>query len=504
MRFLRRNLATMYGGYAVSIASALVLTPIIVDALGKERYGVWVFIGSLAVYLGLMDFGMGPAVVRFAALERGRGGGLGGLVSSATAVYVAVGLVTAALAAGLAWLVPHLIELPAELVSQARLATLLVAAGTVVRFPFVVGHSLLAAAQRFDVTNLVGVASLVLYTAAVAWLLPGRSSLVLLAGLALGAAAFRYLAPLPWVPREYPGLRISPRLVTRGRTRELLGFSSYSLLIQIAAKIVSSTDVIIVGVILGPEAAALYGIPSRLFSLGLSLGTAGTNVVFPAFSELEGRAEHARQVDLLLAALRAGMALMALVALPLALVPDLIIRGWIGPGFEDSTPVLVLLALSLVAHQPANVLSHYLSARARQRPLAFVSLGVVSVNVALSIVLAFTVGIWGVALATFVTLLFETVVLVPRLGARAGGPSPAAVARASLRPLAPALLVAGLVLGAGGRLLEPDSIAGLAALAAVWLGVATPAIWLLGLHPAERRRIRARLVPQAVVEDVPV
>ncbi|MEX0673995.1 MAG: oligosaccharide flippase family protein, partial [Gaiellaceae bacterium] len=469
IRLLRRNLAIMYGGYAVSIASALVATPIIVDALGKERYGLWVFIGALTVYLGLMDFGVGPAVIRFAALERGRRGDVAGLASTATAVYAAVGLVSAGLAVGLAWLVPELIEVPAELVWPARVATLLVAGTVLVRFPFVVGQSLLVAAQRFDVTNVAGAASLVLYTALVVWLLPGSGSLVLLAGLALAAAAFRYLTPLPWVPREYPGLRVSPRLVTRGRTRELLGFSWYSLLIQIAAKLVTSMDVIVIGVILGPEAAALYGVPSRLFGLGLSLGTVGTNIVFPAFSELEGRAEYARQVDLLLVALRAGMALMAVVALPLALVPDLIIRGWIGPGFEDSTPVLVLLALALVAHQPANVLSHYLSARARQRELAFVSLGVVSANLGLSIALAFTVGIWGVALATLVTLLFETVFLVPRLAERAGGPRPAAVARASLRPLLPAALAAALVLGAGGRLLEPDHIPGLAALAAAWL-----------------------------------
>lgn len=501
MRLLRRNLAFMYGGYAVSIASALVLTPIIVDALGKERYGIWVFIGSLTVFLGLMDFGIGPAVVRFAALERGRGGDVGGLVSSATAVYMVVGLVTAGLAVVLAWLVPELMDLQPELVWPARVATLLVAAAVVLRFPLVVGHKLLDAAQRFDVTNSAVFASLALYTGLVIWLLPDRGSLVLLAGLALAAAVFRHVAPLPWVPREYVGIRISRRLVTRARTRELLGFSWYSLLIQIAAKIVTSADVIVIGVILGPEAAALYGVPSRLFLLGLGLGTAATNLLFPAFSELEGRAEYERQVDLLLAALRVGMALMAVVALPLALVPDLIIRGWIGPGFEDSTPVLVLLALTLVAHQPANVLSHYLSARSRQRQLAFVSLAVVSVNLSLSIALAFTVGIWGVALATFVTLLVETLVFVPRLAARAGGPRPAAVARASLRPLAPALLAAALVLGVGGRLLEPDDIPGLAALATAWLGIAGPAIWLLGLHPAERRRIRARLMPQTVADE---
>lgn len=502
MRLLRRNLIATYAAYAASILSGLVVTPIVVHALGKEEYGLWVFIGSLTVFLGLLDFGIGPAVVRFAAFERGRRGDVGGLASAALALYAVLALVSAAVSVALAWLVPGLIGVGDDLVWPARVATLLVAGGILLRFPFGLAQSLLGARQRFDVINLGNVASLVLYTGLVALLFGGdEGGIVLLAALTLAAAAVRFLVPVPWVRREFPGLRVSRRLVTRERMRKLLAFSWYGFLIQIAAKIVSSTDVIVIGVVLGPEAAALYGIPARLFGIAFSAGTAGTNVLFPAFSELEGQADHARQAELLVAGLRVGMAMMAVVALPLVLVPDLIIRGWVGPGFEDSTPVLVLLGLALVVHQPANVLSQYLIARARQRELSFVSLSVVSVNLALSVALAFAVGIWGVALATLVTLIVETVVLVPRLVAKAGGPSPVAVARASLRPLLAASAAGAVVLGAGARLVAPGGLAGVAALGAVWLAAAAPPIWLLGLDPGVRSRIRASLLPQAVGDE---
>jgi O-antigen/teichoic acid export membrane protein len=504
VRLLRRNLISTYAAYAASIVSGLIVTPIVVHALGKEQFGLWVFIGSMTVFLGLLDVGVGPAVVRFAAFEHGRGGDVGGLASAALSVYAVLAVVTAALSVGLAWLVPELIDVRDDLVWPARLATLLVAGGILLRFPFGLAQSLLAARQRFDVLNVGNAISLALYTALVAVLIRGNhGEIVLLAGLALGAALVRFLIPVPWVPREFPGFRLSRSLVTRERMHELLAFSWYGLLIQIAAKIVTSTDVIVVGVVLGAEPAALYGIASRLFGLGLGLGTAGTRMLFPAFSELEGRDDRERQHELLLAGLRVGMALMLFVALPLVLVPDLIIRAWVGGGFEESTWVLVLLGLSLIVHQPANVLSQYLSARARQRELSFVSLSVVAVNLTLSIVLAFTVGLWGVALASAVTLAVETVLFVPRLVVRAGGPQPTAVARASLRPVLPALVAAGLVLGAGGRLVAPDDIPGVALLGAVWLAAALPTIWFLGLSPGERRAIRARLLPESVPYDVP-
>jgi O-antigen/teichoic acid export membrane protein len=504
VRLLRRNLLATYGAHAASIASGLALTPIIVHELGKEQYGLWVFIGSLTVFLGLLDVGVGPAVVRFAAFEHGRGRDVNGVASAALGVYGVLLVVAGTIAVALAWLVPHLLDVSADLVWPARAATLLVAGGIVLRFPLGLAQSLLASRQRFDVTNLGIVISIALYTALVAGVLRGRGGVVLLAGLALAAAGLRFLVPLLWIPREFPGLRLSRRLVTRERMRELLTFSWYGFLIQIAAKIVSSADVIVVGVILGPAAAALYGIPSRLFGLALSAGTAWTNVLFPAFSELEGREDLPRQRELLIAALRVGMAVMLVFALPLVLVPDLIIHAWIGPDFEDSTWVLALLGLSLVVHQPANVLAQYLIARARQRSLAFISLGVVSVNLALSIALAFAVGIWGVALATLIALAVETTLFVPPLVRGAGGPGLVELARASLRPVLPAMAAAGVILGAGGRLLGPDDLLGVGLLGVVWVAVAGPAVWLLGLDAGERHDIRARLLPAQSPEDVPI
>jgi O-antigen/teichoic acid export membrane protein len=503
VRLLRRNLLATYAAYAASIVSGLVVTPIVVHALGKEQYGLWVFIGSVTVFLGLLDVGVGPAVVRFAALEHGRGGDVGGLASSALSVYGVLTVVTAVISVIVAWLVPELIDVGDDLVWPARIATLLVAGGILLRFPFGLAQSLMTARQRFDVTAIGAVAAIAFYTVLVALLVGrGDGEIVVLAALALGAALVRFLIPVAWVRREFPGFTVSPRLVTRERVRELLAFSWYGLLIQVAAKIVTSTDVIVVGIVLGAEAAALYGVPSRLFGVGMGLGTAGTSLLFPAFSELEGREARGRQHELLLAGLRGGMALMLLVALPLVLVPDLIIHAWVGPGFADSTPVLVFLGLSLIAHQPAVVLSQYLTARARLRALSIVSLAVVSVNLGLSIVLAFTVGIWGVALASAVTLAVEAVVLVPRLVARAGGPAIGEVAQASLRPVLPALLAGGVVLGGLGRLFAPDEIPGVIALGIVWFAAALPAIWFLGLSAAERREIRSRLLPESMPQPV--
>jgi O-antigen/teichoic acid export membrane protein len=495
VRLLRRNLLTTYSVYAASLLSGLALTPIIVHELGKEEYGVWAFIGSLTIYLALLDLGVGPSVVRYAAEQRGRRAHdeTSALASVGLLLYGVVGLVSVGAGVVLAWLVPLVLDVPDELEWPARAAALLVVAGIVARFPLGLFGNLLIGQQRYDVVNLANLVSIAIYSALVAAVLTRGGGIVLLAWLALAATLVRLVLPLLWLRRELPGLRLARGLVTRPRVRELLGFSWHNFLIHLASKVVFSTDVVVVGVVLGAEAAALYAIPAKLFAMVFGIGAAGVNLLYPAFSELEGAGDEARQRAYLRAGLRGGMAVILLVGLPLVLIPDQLIGAWIGEGFEDSTWVLALLGLALLLHQPSHVLAQFLIARARQRPLARVLVAMAAVNVLLSVLLASIVGLWGVALGTLVTELVATLVLVPWLAARASDLSYAEVARAAARPLAPALPLAGAVLVGIARAYDPDDLLSLVPLGLLWVAAFAPLVWRFGLSAEERRALTRQL-----------
>ena len=488
MRLLRRNLFMTYAVYAASLASGLAITPIVVHALGTTAYGLWAFIGAVTVYLGLLDFGVGPSIIRFGAVQRGRRTPeeTSELASVGLVLYGAIGLLSVAAGAGLAWLVPVILDLPDDLVWPARAATLLVVAGIAARFPLGLFGNLLVAQQRYDVVNLGNLLSIFLYTGLVVAIFRGDGGIVLLSSLALAATIFRLAFPLAWLRRELPSLRIGRELVTRARLRELIAFSWNNFLVHIASKIVFSTDVIIVGVLLGAQAAAFYAIPAKLFQLAFQVGVAGTNLLFPAFAELEGAGETGRQRAFLLTGLRGGMCVMLLFALPLVLVPDLFIRAWIGEGFGPSTWVMVLLGFTLLLHQPGQVLSQYLIARGQNEKLAHVVLAAAGANVALSIVLAETVGLWGVALSTLVTDVVAMAVLVPRLVLRSAGLAARELAWALLRPVLPAVPPALLLLVVVARLYDPDTLASLVPLGVAWVAVFAPAAWLIGLSGRER------------------
>jgi O-antigen/teichoic acid export membrane protein len=494
MRFLRRNALGVYAVYAAAIVSGLVVTPVVIHSIGKSAFGVWTFIGSVTIYLSVLDFGVGPSIVRFSAEARGRGAtdDMNEVASTGLAMYAAIGLVTLPLGAVLALVVP--LVAPHRLGWDAAIATSLVALSLAARFPLVLFNNLLVAQQRWDLQNLANFVSTALYGILVAVLMPRYGGLVLLGALTLGTTLLRLALPLLWLKRELPELRIQRRFVTRARLRELVTFSSSNFLVHVAQKIVFSTDVIVVGIVLGALATGEYSVPAKLFALAFGIGTAVTSLMFPAFAELEGAGALERQRRLLLSGLRVGTALMLLLALPLLLIPDLLIRAWIGRGFHSSYAVMAILAGVLLVHQPIYVLTQFLIARARQREVALVSIVTTLANLALSFALAWVWGIWGVAVSTLVTDIVALAYIIPRYAAPAAGTTSGEFVRAITRPALPALVAAAAVLVLLARAWRPGTLVALMPLGALWTVVAVAAVWRFGLDADERKHLGRELL----------
>jgi O-antigen/teichoic acid export membrane protein len=488
VRLFRRNALGVYAVYGASMLSGLIVTPIVLHTLGDTQFGIWAFIGSITIYLAVLDLGLGPSVVRFTAEARGRGRpeDTNEIASVALALYGAIGVATLAAAVLLAWLVPFLIETPADLVWDVRLATFLVAASLAARFPLGLFYNLLGGHQRFDVQNLGNLLGTVLYAVFVAILIPRGGGLVVLGALTFAVTIVRLGLPLAWLRREFPELRLRREFVTRERVRSLASVSWSNFLVHVASKVVFSTDVVVVGIVLGPREAAIYAIASRLFQLAFGLASVVTSLLYPAFAEYTGAGDQDRQRRLLLFGLRGSSAAALVLALPLLIIPDQLITAWLGEGYADSAPVLALLALVILVHQPVWLLTQYLIARGRQREIARLLIVCASANVALSIVLAITLGTWGVALATLLSDIAVLAVAVPVAVAPEAGITARAVVNAVARPALPALAVAAVVLGSAWAA-GTDTLLELLPVGAAWALLAGVAIWRFGLTLDERR-----------------
>jgi O-antigen/teichoic acid export membrane protein len=488
MRFFRRNVFSAYAVYGAAILSGLIVTPIVYHSIGKAALGVWTFIGGITIYLSVLDFGVGPSIVRFSAAARGRGADdeLHEIASTGLAMYAAIGLITLPIGIAISILVPWLTSTPPHLVTDARISTFLVVLALALRFPLGLFNNLLAGNQRWDLQNLGNFVSTALYAILVAVLVPNMGhGLVVLGAVTLGTSLVRLLVPLLWLKREFPSLSVARRHVSRARLRELTAFSSSNFLVHVAQKIVFSTDVVVVGIVLGSVATGDYTPAAKLFAMAFAIGTVATSMMLPAFAELEGAGALDRQRSLLL-------------------FPDLLIHAWLGGSFHSAYAPMAILAGVLLIHQPIYVLTQFLIARALQREVAIVSIVVTGTNLALSVLLAWTWGLWGVALSTLVTDVAMLLWIVPRYAAPSASTTSVRIARAIARPALPAFVAAALVLVALARVWSPQTLIALVPVGVIWTVVCSALMWRFGFAPIERagfarevfqlRRIKSGLV----------
>ena len=460
MRLFRRNALGLYAVYGAAVLSGLIVTPITLHAIGSNQFGVWKFIGGITIYVALLDLGVGPSIVRFTAEARGRGSteDVNALASVGLAIYAAIGLATIPIGAAIAWFVPNLVHMPSHLEWPARISAFLVVLSLAARFPLGLFYNLLGGHQRFDVQNLGNFISTVLYAGLVAVVLPRGGGLIFLGAVTFATTVIKLGIPLAWLRAELPLLSLQRRYLSRSRARALLQFSFSNFLIAMAQKIVFTTDVVVVGIVLGSHKTALYAVPATLFAIAFGIGIAAQTLLFPAFAEYEGSGELESQRRLLLTGVRAGTAGVTMLAMPFLFIPDKIIHAWIGRGYGASTPVMILLGVVILIHAPIALFIQYLIARARQRAIAITLLVATGTNVVLSVILAATVGIWGVALSTVVTDLGALAFIAPRLVAPIAGIRSVDLARALARPLLTGMLVAVPVLGLLGRVFPADHV----------------------------------------------
>jgi O-antigen/teichoic acid export membrane protein len=192
------------------------------------------------------------------------------------------------------------------------------------------------------------------------------------------------------------------RRFDRRTVRKVLSVSIWMFIINVAAKIIWSTDNLVVGSVLGAVAVARYNVALGTATAVRTLADQINSVTYVAAASLRAQDEHAGLIRLLLEATRVLASFFgACLVLFLLWAPEFY-RLWLGPGFGSSATTLVLLIAGMLAGAIQVTASQILLAFERQRLIGVVAVLESAVNLSASIILANHMGIQGVALGTAV------------------------------------------------------------------------------------------------------
>lgn len=298
-------------GTVASMAAGLAVMPHLIAVMGNATYGLWTLIAGVAVYLGIMDFGVTAAVYRLTARARAdsQRKSINELLSTCFALLATLGAVLAILT----WLAPvpfiSLFHVPADRVDDVRLALWVVGGTVALTVPFETFTGLLWAHERFDVLNAVTIGSAV---ARAAFILTYVGPAYPLIHVALINAVISLTASVirVWISyRTVPSLSIGLQYVRRARIKELMSFGMWMNMLTITKALLPQIIAALVATLISASALTTFAIGRQLVFYTNDFTNAATQVLAPRAARLNADGDLASQRAMFLEGGRFALAL---------------------------------------------------------------------------------------------------------------------------------------------------------------------------------------------------
>jgi len=285
-RLLARNMLWNLLGNGAPLLVAVFSIPILIQGLGKERFGVLTLAWALIGYASLFDLGLGRALTQLVAKKLGAGehGEVPTLVWTSLILMLVLGFVGALVAMLLSpWLAHRALNVPVTLQRETLRSFYLLG----LSIPVVIGtaglRGLLEAHQRFGLINALRIPMSVYSFASPLLVLPFSKSLfpvvaVLVGGRVIGCAAHLWVC-----------LRVAPELRDRiawhrPAVRPLLRFGGWMTVTNVVGPLMVMLDRFLIGALVSMTAVAYYATPYEAVTKLWLLPGALMGVMFPAFS----------------------------------------------------------------------------------------------------------------------------------------------------------------------------------------------------------------------------
>jgi len=387
---------------------AVVVVAVATRSLDKAEFGLVATLVSIFVFLAFADLGVsGILMTRLAeAQARDDVEAMRHLIRTALVALTTFGCVVAIGGGASAFLLPWADWIGGGILPEhtvdVSVALLFVLSGAAL--PALVAEAILSAAQRLATVQvwfiLGSVASLIGCLGAAAAHLPPWAYIVGIVGaptaVTIGRALWLFLV-------EYPHLRPTRAAAAPGSLLDMMRASRYLAISRIAAAFFLGSHVFLVALIMGPAAAAVFSVASRMFALLTQVVQMVGGQMWPALTEAVTRGDIAwvrsrYRWGLLLVGGLTGLGCLVLVIAgqPLA-------RLWVGP--ELVPPIGVLLTLAMLTSFAAVLGQAVLLPLAVERIKGFAIVMVAStpVSIALAVVLTRELGMVGPALGGLLT-----------------------------------------------------------------------------------------------------
>ncbi len=397
------NAASNYTRHGVVLLVMLFLQGYVIRTLGRTEYSVWPVIVTVTTFAALVPVAVSGGASRFIAHALGRREieEVERVTTSVFAALIVASLVYLVIALVFAAFFERIFEVPSGMTSAARWSMLLAGIAGVARVPASAFQAGLNAAQQYVAINAREIALTIL-----------RAILIVL--------AFTVFTPsLVWVSGTYLVVEAAAALITWRLARRVVpwqrvrwstfdwrtllrvnAFSGWLLVGSLATLLYWRMDSIVINKLLDPTLVTGYSVVAAILMQTYFLGSLGISVVNPAATVLHATGDIARMARIIYRANRVTVALAVPALIFLMLFGSQVLALYLDSPDYEAFGILFSVLGSAMIVQLTQVGS-------RSVPTAFgkaalnntvtLAFGAAGVGLSILFVVAFDMGIIGVA-----------------------------------------------------------------------------------------------------------
>jgi O-antigen/teichoic acid export membrane protein len=355
---IARNVFINISGLCLPFIAAFVCTPVLINGLGVERFGILTIVWASSGYFSIFEMGIARAQTKFLSersLIRGDTAApqfVWTTFISLSILGIAGGVITALLSP---WVVTDLLKIPADLHEEAKQAFCLLSFSV----PFITASigfkGVLEAYQRFDLSNLVKVPLNIMVFLGPVCVLPVTKSLPAIVGVLLAIWAVALLGYLFLCYRIIPEFRFKSAGFDLDIYKKLAGFGVWITISSIVNPLMANMDRFLIGMSISMAAVSFYSAPYEIVTKLLHIPGALMSVMFPAFALMIAKDRLKTEY-----AFNKSIDFICVVIIPIVLLCSAFagegLRFWLNIDFAiQSSRVLQVMAIGVLFNAIAQV-----------------------------------------------------------------------------------------------------------------------------------------------------
>jgi O-antigen/teichoic acid export membrane protein len=408
------NTATGTGARIASLGISFLTTPILVTHLGSEGFGAFTIVAALPAYIGLLDFGIGPGLVKHLTehSEEGDERAVRNVITLSACFYVLLGLVLLPVV----WL---LAPSASAWLSPAAKQQAAISAGILLMFGYFIGAGLvgvlsarLVSLHRMDITATIGLIGQSLYGILVFALIPRSPTLLTAIGINLvplfATGAILYAV----VIRTDKAIFTNPLNIPRSLVKKMFAFGGWMQLNSLTALVNLEADALIIAGFLSVAAVTPYQIGNRLASLNRVIPFQLLSAIMPAATIVQLSANRHGAMDFYSRMSRYVMLMTLSITGFTIAAADRLIVTWLGRPYPEATLIVFALSLSLAVNNLTGGGTTMVRAAGEPRYETHYAILSMVLNIGLTLLLAPHFGLAGILGGTIIANLIGSVYFI--------------------------------------------------------------------------------------------